>query len=196
MKRDEVRGIIEGITDEQLNALMKLAGDAVNAEKAKTTAIQKQLDQATDMLKEADDEKKRTEKAAMTLEERIKAMEDSYAAKEKELSIEKNKLHAQKIFTAAGLDEEAYAPLMATVVSSDFEATESNANAIAALVAAQREAAEKSVRKSLLEQTPKPSGSTGGAQTVTKEQFASMSYSDLVKLQSESPDTYKELMKD
>lgn len=192
MKRDEVKGIIEGITDEQLDAILKLNGDSVNAEKAKATALRKQLEEANERLKASDDEREKNAKAAMTLEERVKAMEDSYAAKQRELSIEMNKIEAQKILTAAGLTEEHYAPLMATIISDDKDVTEANAKAIAELVSAQRTLAEQSARSAMLKETPKPGG-TSGKGSITKEQFDSMSYMDLVKLHEEDPETYKEL---
>lgn len=193
MKRDEVRSIIGDITDEQLDAIMKLSGAAVNAEKAKAAELQKRLDEASDSLRAANEEKAESAKAAMTLEDRIKAMEDTYAARTRELSVERNKLEAQKIFTSAGLTEEDYAPLIGAVVTDDAKYTESTAQAIAALVSAQRTAAIQSARQELLAETPKPTGGSGSAGTVTKEQFDAMSYSELVKLAEESPETYKEL---
>ena len=51
MKREEVRGIIEGITDDQLDAIMKLSGNAINAEKSKVTDLKKLLDEANDKIK-------------------------------------------------------------------------------------------------------------------------------------------------
>ena len=193
MKRDEVRSIIGDITDEQLDAIMKLSGAAVNAEKAKAAELQKRLDEASDSLRAANEEKAESAKAAMTLEDRIKAMEDTYAARTRELSVERNKLEAQKIFTSAGLTEEDYAPLIGAVVTDDAKYTEATAKAIAALVSAQRTAAVQSARQELLASTPKPNGGSGSSGTVTKEQFDAMSYSELVKLAEESPETYKEL---
>lgn len=192
MKRDDVRSIVEGITDEQLDAIMQLNGAAVTAEKNKAKELQRKLDEATDRLKAADDEKDANAKATMTLEERIKAMEESYAAKEKTLAIEKNKLDAEKIFTAAGLLEDDYSPLMATVVSDNAEATVANANAIAALVSAQRANAEQSAKQSLMNGTPKPAGNAAKPE-ITKEQFMGMSYMERLALLNESPDTYKAL---
>ena len=53
---------------------------------------------------------------------------------------------------------------------------------------------DKNIRADELRNTPRP-GAGGTTQTVTKEQFDKMSYSERVKLHDEYPDLYKELVK-
>lgn len=193
MKRDDIRSIIEGVTDEQLDAIMNLNGEAVNAEKAKTKEAQAKLDETKDALAELTKQSEAKAKESMTIEERMKAMEESYAAKERELAVKQNTLEAQRLFTEAGLVEQDYSPLLASVVTQDAESTIANAKAIANLVVAQRNAQDAATRKSLMDGTPSPGGGTGGSDGVTREQFDSMTYSQRLKLFNESPDTYREL---
>lgn len=194
MKREDVRALLESDSDieDKLKALMDMNGKAVNAEKAKAKELQSKLDQAEESIQKLSEASEAKSKAAMTIEERMKAMEEAYAAKERDLAIERNRLDAQRIFSAAGISEEDYEPLMATVVSADNAATNANASAIASLVSAQRTSAEQAAKQAMLNGTPKPGGDNAKP-TISKEQFESMTYSERVKLLNESPDVYKEL---
>lgn len=193
MKRDEIRALIPDITDDQLNAIMKANGDDITREKARQTELQSQLDSAHERIAALDEESKAKDKASMTLEERMKAIEESYAAKERDLAIEKSTLAAEKILAAAGLSTDDYSPLMTSIVTDDIDSTTANANAIAALVSAQRQAAESATKKTMLKNNKSPQGNHAGSEGMTKEQFKAMSYAERVKLFEESPDTYKEL---
>lgn len=54
------------------------------------------------------------------------------------------------------------------------------------------EAMEKKVRSEILKDTPKPNGGNGNT-TITKEDFAKMTYSERAKVYAENPDVYNEL---
>ena len=194
MKREEVRGIIEGITDDQLDAIMKLSGNAINAEKSKVTDLKKLLDEANDKIKSLSEEAEAKQKESMSLEDRIKAMEDSYAAKEKALMIEKNTLAAEKILTAAGLADSDYSALIGSIVTDNIDSTTTNAEAIAKLVSAQRESAVTAAKTEWLSNTPTPGGNSSNPTAITKDEFANMSYQERVKLFNESPEVYKEMV--
>ena len=51
---------------------------------------------------------------------------------------------------------------------------------------------EKKVRSEILKDTPSPDGGNGG-KTITKEEFAKMTYSERAKVFEESPEVYNEL---
>ena len=53
-------------------------------------------------------------------------------------------------------------------------------------------AVEKKVRSEILKDTPSPDGGNGG-KTITKEDFAKMTYSERAKVYEENPDVYNEL---
>ena len=130
----------------------------------------------------------------MSLEDRIKAMEDSYAAKEKALMIEKNTLAAEKILTAAGLADSDYSALIGSIVTDNIDSTTTNAEAIAKLVSAQRESAVTAAKTEWLSNTPTPGGNSSNPTAITKDEFANMSYQERVKLFNESPEVYKEMV--
>ena len=54
------------------------------------------------------------------------------------------------------------------------------------------EAIEKKVRSEILKDTPSPDGGNGG-KTITKEDFAKMTYSERAKVFEENPEVYNEL---
>ena len=53
-------------------------------------------------------------------------------------------------------------------------------------------AVEKKVRSEILKDTPSPDGGNGG-KTITKEDFAKMTYSERAKVYEENPEVYNEL---
>ena len=174
MKRDEIRAIFPDITEEQLKAVMDINGADINAANSKTKDVQAKLDEANSKLDAALADNEAKNKANMTIEERLKAMEEERLSEKKALAVEKNNLAAKQILTAAGLMESDYENLLGSIVSEDSEATTANANAVAALVAATQKAAEEKAKKDLLGNTPTPQGDNGGAKTVTKDEFKSM----------------------
>lgn len=193
MKREELRGIVDGITDEQLDAIMKLNGNSINAEKSKANDLRKLLDEANERINALSEDNEAKQKASMSLEDRIKAMEESYAAKEKALAIEKNTLAAEKIFSSAGLVTDDYSALMSFIVTDNLDTTTANAEAIAKLVSAQRESAVSNAKQEWLKSTPSPGGASAPNAGMTKKDFDDMSYTERVKLFNESPEVYEQL---
>lgn len=193
MKRDEIRAIFPDITDEQLKAIMDINGADINAANNKTKDAQAKLDEANSKLAEvlADNEAKA--KANMSIEERLKAMEEERLSEKKALAVEKNTLSARQIFHTAGISESDYENLLNIVVSDNAETTATNANAVAALVTSTQKAAEEKAKKDLLGSTPHPEGGSKGAKVVTKEEFDAMDYNARLKVYNESPELFKEL---
>lgn len=186
MKRDEIKALIPGITDEQLNTLMDANGADVNAARSTAQAaaagLQEQLEKLQGELTAANAKAKES----MTQEERLQAMMAEAEKAQREFAVKSNRLDAMGIFQSAGLTAEQAEPLLDFVVSGDSERTAAASNAVAAMLASQREAAVEKAKAELLRDNPKPSGAPG-AEGLTKEAFDKMTYSEQAKALAESP---------
>lgn len=188
MKRDALREL--GITDEQLDEIMRMNGEDINAANAKTKSLQSQLDEAKGLI----DQFNQKQQQQLTQEEQIKALQDQLAKQQRDMAVKENAIDARAILKGIGLPDDAVNLQLERIVSEDPEATKANAQALADLITAQREEAEAATRKSLLKQTPHPAGAgSDGDKTVSKEDFKSMSYTERLQLFNDSPETYKEL---
>ena len=172
MKRDEVRAIIPGITDEQLKSLMDINGADVNAEKDAAKSYKAKLDEANEKLKAAMEANEAKDAESKTIEQRMKDIEDQFAQKERALALDRNELEAKKVLSAAGISDDEIASVIGSIVSEDADKTVSGATALAALVTGQKTLAAENERKKMMSGTTKPQGSSGATKTVTREQFA------------------------
>lgn len=193
MKRDEVRAIIPGITDEQLKSLMDINGADVNAEKDAAKSYKAKLDEANEKLKAAMEANKAKDAESKTIEQRMKDIEEQFAQKERALALDRNELEAKKVLSAAGISDDEIASVIGSIVSEDADKTVSGATALAALVTGQKTLAAENERKKMMSGTTKPQGSSGATKTVTREQFAKMDYAQMEKLFEENPELFKQL---
>ena len=193
MKRDEVRAIIPGITDEQLKSLMDINGTDVNAEKDAAKSYKAKLDEANEKLKAAMAANEAKDAESKTIEQRMKDIEEQFAQKERALAIDRNELEAKKVLSAAGISDDEIASVIGTIVSEDADKTVAGATALATLVTGQKTLAAESERKKMMSETTKPQGSSGAPKTVTREQFAAMDYAQMEKLFEENPELFKQL---
>lgn len=193
MKRDEVRAIIPGITDEQLKSLMDINGADVNAEKDAAKSYKAKLDEANEKLKAAMEANEAKDAESKTIEQRMKDIEEQFAQKERALALDRNELEAKKVLSAAGISDDEIASVIGSIVSEDADKTVSSANALAALVTGQKTLAAENERKKMMSGTTKPQGSSGAPKTVTREQFAAMDYAQMEKLFEENPELFKQL---
>ena len=186
MKRDEIKALIPGITDEQLNALMDANGADVNAARsnaqAATAGLQEQLTKLQGELSAA----QAKAQESMTQEEKLQAMMAETERAQHEFAVKSNRLDAIGIFQTAGLTAEQTEPLLEFVVSADSERTAAASNAVAAMLKSQREAAVETAKAELLRDNPKPSGAPG-SEGLTKEAFDKMPYSEQAKALAENP---------
>lgn len=193
MKRDEVRAIIPGITDEQLKSLMDINGADVNAEKDAAKSYKAKLDEANEKLKTALEANEAKDAESKTIEQRMKDIEEQFAQKERALALDRNELEAKKVLSAAGISDDEIASVIGSIVSEDADKTVSGATALAALVTGQKTLAAENERKKMMSGTTKPQGSSGATKTVTREQFAKMDYAQMEKLFEENPELFKQL---
>lgn len=193
MKRDEVRAIIPGITDEQLKSLMDINGADVNAEKDAAKSYKAKLDEANEKLKAAMEANEAKTAESKTIEQRMKDIEEQFAQKERALALDRNELEAKKVLSAAGISDDEIASVIGSIVSEDADKTVSGATALATLVTGQKTLAAENERKKMMSGTTKPQGSSGTPKTVTREQFAAMDYAQMEKLYEENPELFKQL---
>ena len=193
MKRDEVRAIIPGITDEQLKSLMDINGADVNAEKDAAKSYKAKLDEANEKLKAAMEANEAKAAESKTIEQRMKDIEEQFAQKERALALDRNELEAKKVLSAAGISDDEIASVIGSIVSEDADKTVSGATALATLVTGQKTLAAENERKKMMSGTTKPQGSSGTPKTVTREQFAAMDYAQMEKLFEENPELFKQL---
>lgn len=193
MKRDEVRAIIPGITDEQLKSLMDINGADVNAEKDAAKSYKAKLDEANEKLKAAMEANDAKDAESKTIEQRMKDIEEQFAQKERALALDRNELEAKKVLSAAGISDDEIESVIGSIVSEDADKTVSGATALAALVTGQKTLAAENERKKMMSGTTKPQGSSGAQKTVTREQFAKMDYAQMEKLFEENPELFKQL---
>ena len=193
MKRDEVRAIIPGITDEQLKSLMDINGADVNAEKDAAKSYKAKLDEANEKLKAAMEASEAKAAESKTIEQRMKDIEEQFAQKERALALDRNELEAKKVLSAAGISDDEIASVIGSIVSEDADKTVSGATALATLVTGQKTLAAENERKKMMSGTTKPQGSSGTPKTVTREQFAAMDYAQMEKLFEENPELFKQL---
>lgn len=193
MKRDEVRAIIPGITDEQLKSLMDINGADVNAEKDAAKSYKAKLDEANEKLKAAMEANEAKAAESKTIEQRMKDIEEQFAQKERALALDRNELEAKKVLSAAGISDDEIASVIGSIVSEDADKTVSGATALATLVTGQKTLAAENERKKMMSGTTKPQGSSGAPKTVTREQFAAMDYAQMEKLFEENPELFKQL---
>lgn len=188
MKRDEVRKLIEGITDEQLDALMNLNGADIEAANRKTSSIQEKLDAANSEL----DGFRQTQKSQQTESERLQAALDDLAKQKREMLIKSNRIDARAVLKNIGLSDEVVNSQLDMLVTEDGESTLKNVQALADLITAQREEAAAAKEKDLLMDMNKPQGATSKSEP-TKDDFSKMSYLDKLNLKSENPDLFTKL---
>lgn len=193
MKRDEVRAIIPGITDEQLKSLMDINGADVNAEKDAAKSYKAKLDEANEKLKAAMEASEAKAAESKTIEQRMKDIEEQFAQKERALALDRNELEAKKVLASAGISDDEIASVIGSIVSEDADKTVSGATALATLVTGQKTLAAENERKKMMSGTTKPQGSSGTPKTVTREQFAAMDYAQMEKLFEENPELFKQL---
>lgn len=192
MNRAEIKEKFPDITDEQLDWLMGVNGNDVNA--AKNTA-KRELDEqrkAVEELQKVVDEYRAGEKATLTREQQLEAALEELKAKQAETQRGYNRMAAASELSSLGLDEDKLGGILDMVVGDDRDATVKSAAYIADIIKSASESAASAAVKAAQASTPQPQGGAGKPSAVTKEQFDSMTYTERLELFNESPDLYNQ----
>lgn len=202
MRREDVRNIFPGATDEQVDAFLNGVGAEINPLKAKLEETTGRLDEATGSLtglraseaslKAQLEEANSKLREGMSAEEILAQREEQAAARERDFTLKSNALDAKAVFVEAGFDADDIESLLPRVVTEDGEATVAAARSLVELDAKRRAAAEQEVRDSLLKGNPGLAGSGSGT-SITKEEFDALSYADQLKYVRENPGALKNL---
>lgn len=102
-------------------------------------------------------------------------------------------ISARNTFLESGLTEDQFGTFLSMIDTTDKEIAITKAKEISTLLVGQKEAIEKSVRKELLKETPKPK--TQGEETpggIVFEQFKTMGYEERLTLKEQNPALYSE----
>lgn len=164
-------------TEEEVQALLQQETD-----RRVTSALKKQEKKNQEAVREAQKlaQMNEQEKFQYQLEQREKAI----AAKEKELALMENKNEASKILADKGLS----LALVDFVVAEDAETMSAN---IKILEQAFKQSVKAEVEKRMGGSTPKKAVTVN--KTMTQEEFAKMSYTDMLALKQQDPELYRQL---
>lgn len=191
MKREEVRKLIEGITDDQLDGIMRLHGSDIEAKNREVGGLQAKLDAANAEL----DGFRASQSERQSESERIQAALDDLAAQKREMAVKSNRIDARAILKGIGLPDEAVEAQLDRIVTEDGEASSVSAQALADLITAQREEAAAAKERELLKGMSGPKGSAAQGEPTQKD-FKAMTYAEKFALKSENPDLYAQLSKE
>lgn len=178
----------DGMTaDEKLAALLKLdVPDEVDMSKFVSKEISdKYASEAADLKKQL--------RAKQTADE-IKRDEDEKAraeleAKYKEL-LERTTIAENKAkYLNLGYEDKLAEDTARALFNGDMDKVFANG-------AKHQSDLEKRIKAEVLRDTPKPDGAGSGSDSITKEQFAAMGYTQRVKLRSENKELYEKMMKE
>lgn len=171
MTLTEIEEALSGV-----NLIDKSLFDKTASELAKEKKRAKDLEQST--LSEQ-------EKVEQAIAEANRVAEDA----QKELA----KISARNVFLEKGMTESQFAPFLALIDTVDKETAIARATEISDIFVSQKTDIEKSVRKEILKDTPKPEKTgeeaPGG---VTYEAFSQMGYEQRLELKQTNPQVYGE----
>ena len=208
MKREELKNIIEGITDEQLKAILDLNGTDINKTKGEYDTLKGELDTAKgtistmttelqglkDSNANADEWKSKFETLQNDIAEKEKAANEATAKAEREANIANR-------YSSVCVDKDgnplewshdaiktAYLQKFNEAISDETNTGKSDADIFHELTKDDAVAF-----KGVQPQVQLRGGSPIGGEGLTKETFAKMAYADRTKLYTENPTLYNEL---
>lgn len=189
--RERLRAILgDAVTDEQLGDVLRAHSQSVSQDKGQITRLQADLDAYA--AKEAEWEAQR--QAGMTEQERLQAALDAAARAQSDFARKSARLDAEQVFVRAGISGDQYAAILDSIVSEDAQASVANAEAIAAIVAAQSKAASEAAVRDALGSTPQPKGGSDPTpKPMTRAEFMALPYQQQVAMKQENPNVLSEL---
>ena len=145
-----------------------------------TKALSKSNSEAAEYKRQLREKSTDEEAKAREDAERMEDLQSKYDALLRESTVSKHKAR----FLALGYEESLATETAEAMVSGDTEK----------VFAAQKkhlDSVEKKIREDALKGTPRPTGGNS-SETITKEQFDKMGYSERLKVYQDNPDIYKE----
>ena len=135
----------------------------------------------------------------MTEEEKKKAELLKFEEDKKAVAKQLSEIAVEKVLSKNGINseiygEEEYRNLVNDLISDTTDNSISRANSFVNILAKQRERVEKETTSNLLKNTPNPQQGNGD-NTVTKEDFDKMTYSQMMKFKEDSPELFEEYSK-
>lgn len=176
----------DGMTaEEKVAALLGLdVPEEVDLSKfvSKETA-DKYASEAAELKKQLRSKQSEEEVKKMEEEAERKALEDKYNQLLERTTIAENKSK----YLSLGYDDKLAEDTAKALYAGDMEKVFANS-------AKHQAELEKKIKADVLKGTPKPDGAGSGTKSLTREQFGAMGYSERVKLRTENPELYNEMM--
>lgn len=141
-------------------------------------------------------EKEFSEKAQLSAEELAKKELESkigeITQRENEIKSRANALDAQEKLSSAGVPKSHYEKMLSVLVSSDEEVTNTRIADFIETYTAMKIETENKVKESYSNVPPPPSGDSN--KSISKDDFAKMTYSEKLELKKSQPDLYTKLL--
>jgi len=131
------------------------------------------------------------ELADKQLAEKLKALE----AREHDANVRDNMLTAKSKLNGASIPESYYGSLIGNLVNADATITDSNVDNLIAVYTSAKTQIEADIKAQLSKVPPAEGGNDQHAGDMTKEKFAKLGYAEMMKLKSEKPEVYKQMIK-
>lgn len=174
----------EGMTLEEINEALESidlpTDNSAEVERLKT-ALSKSNSEAADYKRQLKDKMSADELKAKEDAEYREKLQKDHDELLKKVNVSENKAK----LLALGYEDALATETAEAMVNGELDKVFANQKKHIAAV-------EKKVRSEILKDTPSPDGGNGG-KTITKEDFAKMTYSERAKVYEENPEIYNEL---
>lgn len=130
------------------------------------------------------------EEAKLSAEEKANKILAKAEETLKAAHVKENNLTALTQLTEAGMDKKDAETMLAFIVTDDAEATQKNIESVLKV----HTNLQNSIKKELMEGTPKPDSNDGSDGAVTKKKFDEMTFTEKVKFKNEHPEQAKAFM--
>lgn len=180
--------------EELLEALAELKLETQITAPDLTGYIEKsKFDEVSSQLAKAKRDLSATTAKTQTTEEQLETLRGQIAEAERLRATDNSRNKAVAAFLKAGLDEEAYEPLLEAIVSEDEGATLGRVTQIVNVLAKQKTEAVDVAKAELIKNNPKPDSTSTGSGEMTQEAFLALSFEERTKLYQTDPARYEQL---
>lgn len=194
LTREGLRAL--GVADEAIDKILETRGNEINKAEEQKNQMKRALEEAMTKAGKVDELSKKIdelEKKNMTAEElqaqRIKEAEEA----KRNYTILSNKTEAKDVLMKAGMTAgDTLDRIINKISSEDLAGTLEAANLVVQMYNATKVETEQKVKSELLASNPKPNATNVPENDgkVTKEQFNTMSYDEMMKFATEHPEEF------